>query len=111
MNILTFDIEEWFLEKKNHSGRDFRYKEFDDYLAQVLDLLDEKSIKATFFCLGKVASGFPSNIRKIADKGYEIGCHSNTGYIIKTTVIGRILCLLFWNLFGIICVSSVTNNN
>lgn len=77
MNILTFDIEEWFLEKKNHGGREFRYQQFDDYLAQVLDLLDEVGTKATFFCLGKVASGFPTVVRKIAERGHEIGCHSD----------------------------------
>jgi polysaccharide deacetylase family protein (PEP-CTERM system associated) len=77
MNILTFDIEEWFLEKKNHGGREFRYQQFDDYLSRVLDLLDEVDTKATFFCLGKVAFDFPSVIRKISDRGHEIGCHSN----------------------------------
>lgn len=77
MNILTFDIEEWFLEKKNHSGREFRYKEFDDYLGKILDLLDDLNIKATFFCLGKVATDFPYVIKKIVEHGHEIGCHSN----------------------------------
>ena len=77
MNILTFDIEEWFLEKKNHGGREFRYQQFDNYLNRVLDLLDEVDTKATFFCLGKVASEFPEVIRRIAERGHEIGCHSN----------------------------------
>ncbi len=77
MNILTFDTEEWFIEKRNHGGREFRYKEFDVYLKKVLDLLDEKSLKATFFCLGKVAAEFPYVVRDIADRGHEIGCHSN----------------------------------
>lgn len=77
MNILTFDTEEWFNEKHNHGGREFRYKEFDDYLGSVLDLLDEQNIKATFFCLGKVASDFPYVVKRIADREHEIGCHSN----------------------------------
>lgn len=77
MNVLTFDTEEWFNEKQNHGGREFRYKEFDDYLGRVLDLLDELDIKATFFCLGKVASDFPYVVKRIADCGHEIGCHSN----------------------------------
>lgn len=77
MNILTFDIEEWFLEKKNHGGREFRYKEFDDYLGKILDLLEDINTKATFFCLGRVASDFPYVIKRIAERGHEIGCHSN----------------------------------
>lgn len=77
MNILTFDTEEWFNEKQNHGGREFRYKEFDDYLGMVLDLLDGLKVKATFFCLGKVASDFPYVVKKIAERGHEIGCHSN----------------------------------
>lgn len=77
MNILSFDTEEWFNEKRNHGGREFRYKEFDEYLGRVLDLLEGLKIKATFFCLGKVASDFPYVIRKIAERGHEIGCHSN----------------------------------
>jgi len=55
MNILTFDIEEWYLEKILHGGRAFRYQQFDETLEKVLDELDRLGIKATCFCLGKVA--------------------------------------------------------
>ncbi|MDD3138095.1 MAG: polysaccharide deacetylase family protein [Lachnospiraceae bacterium] len=77
MNIISFDTEEWFLEKKNHGGRDFKYKEFDIYLGKILDQLDANNMKATFFCLGKVATDFPYVIRQIAERGHEVGCHSN----------------------------------
>lgn len=76
MNILTFDIEEWYIEKAFHGGRAFRYREFDDTLAKVLDVLDRLGIKATFFCVGKMALDFPDVVRRIASKGHEIGCHS-----------------------------------
>lgn len=77
MNILTFDTEEWYLEKILHGGRTFRYQQFDKIFAKVLDELDRFGIKATFFCLGKLATDFPEVIRKIAEHGHEIGCHSN----------------------------------
>jgi polysaccharide deacetylase family protein (PEP-CTERM system associated) len=76
MNILTFDIEEWYIEKAFHGGRAFRYREFDDTLAKVLDELDQLGIKGTFFCVGKLASEFPDVVRRIASRGHEIGCHS-----------------------------------
>lgn len=77
MNILTFDIEEWYLEKILHGGRDFRYKQFDDTFEKLLGVLDERDIKATFFCVGKLATDFPTIIKKISDNGHEVGCHSN----------------------------------
>ena len=77
MNILTFDIEEWYLEKILHGGRAFRYQQYDETFTKVLDELDKRSIKATFFCVGQLAKEFPDVIRKIASHGHEVGCHSN----------------------------------
>ena len=77
MNILSFDIEEWYIEKKFSGGRQERYQEFDRYLKLILDTLDKIDTKATFFCLGKIATDFPEVIRTISEKGHEIGCHSN----------------------------------
>ena len=77
MNILTFDIEEWYLEKTFHGGRTFRYQQFDDVFAKILDKLDRLGIKATFFCVGQLAVEFPEVIKTIVSKGHEIGCHSN----------------------------------
>jgi polysaccharide deacetylase family protein (PEP-CTERM system associated) len=42
---------------------------------RVLDLLDEFSIKATFFVLGWVAERYPSIVREIDRRGHEIACH------------------------------------
>ena len=77
MNILTFDIEEWYLEKILHGGRAFRYQQFDDTFAKVLDELEKRGIKATFFCVGKLATDNPQIVREIARRGHEVGCHSN----------------------------------
>lgn len=78
MNILTYDIEEWYIEKAYHGGRAERYGEFDRFLSRILDLLERQGIKATFFCVGKMATDFPEVVRTIAEKGHEVGCHSNT---------------------------------
>ena len=77
MNILTFDIEEWYLEKILHGGRTFKYKQFDETFASVLEELDKLGIKATFFCVGKLAVEFPEVVKEIAFRGHEIGCHSD----------------------------------
>lgn len=77
MNILTFDIEEWYLEKVLHGGRNFRYQQFDDAFAMLMDVLSSLGIKATFFCVGKLALEFPQVVKTIAEKGHEVGCHSD----------------------------------
>lgn len=77
MNILTFDIEEWYIEKSFHGDRKERHNLFDRFLGQILDILESQQTKATFFCLGKMASDFPEIVMKIADRGHEISCHSN----------------------------------
>lgn len=77
MNILTFDIEEWYIEKKFSGGRSEKYQEFDRYLKLILEKLEQTNTVATFFCLGKIATDFPEVIKTIAEKGHEIGCHSN----------------------------------
>jgi polysaccharide deacetylase family protein (PEP-CTERM system associated) len=43
---------------------------------KTLDLLAAHDVRGTFFVLGWVAEHYPALIRKIADAGHEIGCHS-----------------------------------
>ena len=78
MNIISFDIEEWFIERAFGGGREARYREFDEFLDKILCALDARNIKGTFFCVGQMATEFPDVVRKIDDAGHEIGCHSNT---------------------------------
>ena len=77
MNILTFDIEEWYIEKEYHGDRKERYQIFDSYLNRIIDILDANQTTATFFCVGKMATYFPQVIQRIAGLGHEIGCHSD----------------------------------
>lgn len=76
MNLLTFDIEEWYIEQQRN-GRVEKYAEYDRYLDAILDKVDKRKLKATFFCVGEMGKSFPDVIRKIQQRGHEIGCHSN----------------------------------
>ncbi len=76
MNILTFDIEEWYVAQMRN-GKNHKYDIYNHHLIFLLDLLEELEIKATFFCVGKMAVFFPEVINRISDAGHEIGCHSN----------------------------------
>lgn len=76
MNILTFDVEEWYLEKEFWGNHSKKYKQFDIFLDQILEKLDNRGFKGTFFCLGGMATEFPEVVKKISENGHEIGCHS-----------------------------------
>ena len=77
MNILTFDIEEWYAEMVLLGDRQDKYVQYDKCLNDVLDLLDEYKKKATFFCVGSIATTFPHVVKAIQSRGHEIGCHSH----------------------------------
>lgn len=78
MNILTFDLEEWHLyDLYAKGGRTYFLPIIERYLDRILDILDENKFKATFYSLGIIAREYPHIIKKIADKGHEIACHSD----------------------------------
>jgi len=82
MRILTFDVEEWFHILDNESTKteaDWnRYeRRLEQNMGRILEFLDSKQLKATFFCLGWVAREFPHVIRTIAEYGHEIASHSD----------------------------------
>lgn len=89
MNILTFDIEEWFLEKAYFGDKQAKYAEYDRLLEELLEKLAKQGHKGTFFCVGKLATDFPQVVRKIADAGHEIGCHSNTHQWLNKMTFGQ----------------------
>ncbi len=82
MNILTFDIEEWFhiLDNDSTKGegewRNYEYR-LDANLDRLLSFLKDNDQKATFFVLGWVAEQFPRAVREIHAAGFEIGSHSH----------------------------------
>lgn len=87
MNILTFDIEEWFHILDNDSTK--TEKEWNNYEVRIhknadriLTFLQDSNQSATFFCLGWIAKKYPDVIRKIDNNGYEIGCHSKNHQLV-----------------------------
>lgn len=81
MNILTFDIEEWFHILDNGSTK--TVKEWKNYevrihanMERIFNVLEETNQKATFFCLGWIAEMYPEVIREIVNRGYEVGSHT-----------------------------------
>ncbi len=78
MNILTFDIEEWYncdFISENFNWNNYEVRIYDG-VGRILDELAKHKIKGTFFCLGWLAENHPSIIKRIHDEGHQVGCHS-----------------------------------
>lgn len=78
MNILTFDIEDWYNHDDYSQDLDWEKYEVRIYegVDKILSALEEHQLQATFFCLGWVAEHHPGIIREIARAGHHVGCHS-----------------------------------
>src|SRR5690242_5398280 len=50
----------------------------NDNTEEILNILEQYNVKATFFVIGKWADEHPDLIKKISEKGHEIGNHSNS---------------------------------
>jgi polysaccharide deacetylase family protein (PEP-CTERM system associated) len=82
MNILTFDLEDWYhlLGHPETKG----VEEWARYSSRLIEntdrllaILADRDLKATFFSLGWVARNYPEVIRAIDQCGHEIACHSD----------------------------------
>jgi polysaccharide deacetylase family protein (PEP-CTERM system associated) len=87
MNILTFDIEEWFHILDNDSTKtrnEWIHYEPRIYanMERIFIFLDTVKVKATFFCLGWIAETYPDIIRSIIERGYEVGTHTTMHQLI-----------------------------
>ncbi|MBR1768966.1 MAG: DUF3473 domain-containing protein [Bacteroidales bacterium] len=82
MNILTFDIEEWYCNFVEPEGIDKTYS-IKDRLLELLSLLDEYGITPTFFVVSSFAERHPEIIHRIAQK-YDIGSHSSLHMLAQT---------------------------
>lgn len=78
MNILTFNPEDWY--NGNISPQDTNWERFeyrvDKMILPILDVLDQRGVKATFFCMGWLAEKHPEMVKEIAHRGHQIGCNS-----------------------------------
>ena len=78
MNILTFDIEDWYncdFISDNLNWDNYKVLIYDG-VTKILEELDRRDQKGTFFCLGWIAEKHPDIIRQIASLNHHIGCHS-----------------------------------
>lgn len=86
MNILTFDVEEWFhlLDFDATRGEEqwgkYEVRIYEN-VERILNLLEVTNTKATFFIIGWVAKTYPDLVRKIAEN-YEIGSHTMTHQLV-----------------------------
>ena len=80
INAMTVDVEEYFQVsafEKLISRRDWDTIEsrVEGNVERILQLFDEKNIKATFFTLGWIAKRHPAMIERIVSNGHEIASH------------------------------------
>lgn len=87
MNILTFDIEDWFhllnnpITKSPKNWNNFESR-IEKNMDLIFDLLENSNTKATFLVLGWIAKKYPQIIKKIDDLGFEIGSHTYSHQLI-----------------------------
>lgn len=80
MNLLSIDVEEWFTtgHLKKHVQPTDIVRRVTESTEPILELLNKKNTKATFFIVGEVAKENPLLIKKIFNHGHEIASHGYT---------------------------------
>ncbi|MEA3493432.1 MAG: polysaccharide deacetylase family protein [Candidatus Margulisiibacteriota bacterium] len=77
-NILSFDVEAWcdsfFVKNKDELLKEGNRVEIG--VKKILELLEPKQIKATFFIVGKLAEEDPEIVKMIDNAGHEVASHS-----------------------------------
>lgn len=86
MNILTFDIEEWFhLLDFDATRTEDKWGQYEvrihENMERIFRILEDTDTKATFFIIGWIAKTYPEVVKKIAEK-YEIGSHTMTHQLV-----------------------------
>lgn len=71
----------YYVQRAGYKGRKTVALTFDDgpdptYTPQILDVLKQYNVPATFFIIGRNAESYPSIVRSMFDDGHEIGSHT-----------------------------------
>ena len=87
INALTIDVEESFHPAEVQHATSIEEwpslpSRVEAQTDRVLELLDRHSVTATFYILGWVADRQPQVVRKIAQAGHQIGCHSYAHHLV-----------------------------
>lgn len=82
LNAFTVDVEDYFHPSEVGSGLSPAQwstlpSRVEIGTSTILDLLALHQVRATFFVLGWVAAEKPALVRRIAEAGHEIACHSD----------------------------------
>lgn len=80
---------------KGTPGKNLIALTFDDgpnepFTSQVIDILKQNQIKATFFVVGRNAERFPGSVRRLFDEGHELGNHTWTHEVLPLKTPARI---------------------
>jgi polysaccharide deacetylase family protein (PEP-CTERM system associated) len=80
-NALTIDLEDYyhvsaFRDSMGSDDWNLQTSRVERNTELLLDLLDEAGHRATFFTLGWVAEQHPRVVRRVAERGHEVACHS-----------------------------------
>ena len=86
-NALTIDVEEFF--QVHALSNVIKVQDWDGFASDIesntsiiLELLNKKNTKATFFCLGWIAQRHKSLIRRISESGHEVASHGYSHQVI-----------------------------
>ena len=82
MNILTFDIEDWYHNLIRGEIKDRNYSVLEK-LEQLLLLFEKNKVRPTFFVVSSFAQKHPELIKKIA-KQYDIGSHGHKHDVVNS---------------------------
>ncbi len=71
----------FYLKAINHNNSEKIVLTFDDgphprHTLRILDILDKYDVKAVFFMIGKNVNSYPDVAKEVADRGHQIGIHS-----------------------------------
>ncbi len=76
-HALTVDLEDWYHPLLLRPGANPSISLMEAPTHALLGMLAERRILATFFVVGEVAGAHPGLLRRIAEAGHEIGCHTH----------------------------------
>ncbi|MDA8641283.1 polysaccharide deacetylase family protein [Flavobacteriaceae bacterium] len=82
MNILTFDVEEWFHLLDHESTKsELEWNNFEcrihNNMDKIFSFLELNDLKATFFVVGWIAEKYPEIVKRIDAFNHEIGSHTH----------------------------------
>ena len=80
VNALTIDVEDYFqvsafaphIARSSWETRECRVER---NVGRILEMLETRKTKATFFTLGWIAERYPALVRRIVDEGHELASH------------------------------------